>query len=188
MYNSGYIKSGLELALEDRREEAVQQFLAKHDDLLLKTFCPVGTYICLPKLRFGTEYVSDFLIVQLWSTVTQIILIELEPPMVSPFTQSGTFARRLNGAIQQLNNWFAWVRENDTYFYDSILRCVREASEDAWRTLQYRIKYNSISGKIIIGRRSMISEADNNRRAAFFLASNRTIEIVPYDRLLDFLA
>jgi hypothetical protein len=53
-----------EVALQSQKEESIQVFLRDHPGILLYTFCnAVGTYICLPKFRFGTEYVSDFVIV-----------------------------------------------------------------------------------------------------------------------------
>ena len=55
-------------ALSADREEVVQRYLAQHCKILIRSFFPTGTYLCLPKFRFGISYVSDFLLIQLWST------------------------------------------------------------------------------------------------------------------------
>jgi len=170
--------------LSSNREEDIQRFLTKHDKILLKTFCSSGTYICIPKFRFGNEYISDFILIQLWSTLTKIIFIELEPSNIKPFTKQGNFSQRLNGAIQQINDWYSWIRENNDYFCNSIVKCVRQRNVEIGEALSNRIRYNSVTSKIIIGRRSMLTERDNSRRTAFNLENNK-FEILPYDRLLD---
>ena len=42
-----------------------------------------------------------------------------------------------------------------------------------------------ISAKIVIGRRGMLTEEDNKRRATIFAQTSKKIEILPYDRLLE---
>jgi len=61
---------------------------------------------------FGVKYVSDFVSVQLWSTINRMILIEMESPHVRPLTKKCLWARRLTEALQQVTNCFAWIREN----------------------------------------------------------------------------
>jgi Domain of unknown function (DUF4263) len=174
-----------EVALQSQREESIQVFLRDHPGILLYTFCnAVGTYICLPKFRFGTEYVSDFVIVQLWSTITRVTLIELEPSNESIFTRDGRFAARLNGAVAQVNDWFAWLRENDQYFCDSLIQAVTEVNSNLAIPISNRIRYKSIQAKIIVGRRSSLSEQDKQRLAAQNLR-DRDMEILAYDRLVD---
>lgn len=174
-----------EAALAESHEEITQEFLTRHTEILVKTFFPIGTYLCFPKFRLGAEFVSDFILVQLWSTTTRIVLIELEPPTVSPFTRDGNFGRRLNGAIHQVTSWNAWIRENNQYFLDSIARKVQEDRPSSYSAISTRLRYNTILSKIIIGRRAHLSEADNNRRSAFFLDTQERIEILRYDRLVD---
>src|SRR3990172_8299706 len=108
--------------LEQRREEDVHQWLARHDSVMVRAFFSNGTYLCLSKFGFGTVFVSDFLLVKLWSTITDIVLVELEPPHKRPFNRDGRYSQRLNGAMQQVTEWSAWIRENRQFFHDSVLR------------------------------------------------------------------
>lgn len=179
------LASRLRSVLRSSREEDTQRFLAQHSGILIHAFCPTGTYFCIPKFPFGREYVPDFLLVQLLSTITRILMIELEPPPSRPFTKSGTYARRLNGAHLQIMNWLAWITENGDYFAQSVLRKIREMDPQAARMIEHRIRYHSVKAKIVIGRRSMMTAQDNTRRAALYLGAGESIEIVPYDRLIE---
>lgn len=106
--------SEFERLLGQTREEAVHQYLSQNNQILIRAFFPSGTFLCLSKFRFATDFVSDFLLVKLWSMVTDIVLIELEPPHVRPFNRDGNYSRRLNGALQQITEWSAWIREKQT--------------------------------------------------------------------------
>jgi len=174
-----------EAALAESHEEITQSYLSLHSNILVKAFFSIGTYLCFPKFRFGSEFVSDFVLVQLWSTTTRIVLIELEPPTVIPFNKNGSYGKRLNGAVQQVTSWNAWIRENNGYFLDSIARKVQDDRPESFSAISTRLRYNIILSKIIIGRRAHLSEVDNSRRAAFYLDTQERIEILPYDRLLD---
>lgn len=172
-------------ALAESREEVTQRYLTEHSNILIKAFFPIGTYLCFPKFRFGTEFVSDFVLLQLWSTTTRIVLIELEPPTATPFNKDGSFGKRLNGAIQQVTSWNAWIRENSAYFQDSLEKRVQQSKLESYSAVSTRLKYNTILSKIIIGRRNHMTDSDNKQRAALHLESQERIEIIPYDRLLD---
>ncbi|MFZ2630352.1 MAG: Shedu anti-phage system protein SduA domain-containing protein [Desulfosalsimonadaceae bacterium] len=174
-----------EAALVEPCEEITQEYLSRNTEISVKAFFPVGSYLCFPKFRFGLDFVSDFILVQLWSTTTRILLIELEPPTVTPFNRNGTFGRRLNGAIQQVISWNAWIRDNNQHFIDLIARKVQRDNPNSYSAISTRLKYNTILSKIIIGRRAHLSDKDNTQRAAFYLDTQERIEILPYDRLLD---
>jgi hypothetical protein len=171
--------------LGQRREEAVHQYLCQNSEILIRAFFPNEPFLCLSKFRFGTDFVSDFLLVKLWSTVTDILLVELEPAYVHPFNRDGNYSQRLNGALQQITEWSAWIRENRQFFHDSILRKAEQVSPSCLNSLRHRIRYDLLRSKIVIGRRTMMSERDDARRASLYLDSRGGIEIVPYDRLLD---
>jgi hypothetical protein len=42
-----------------------------------------------------------------------------------------------------------------------------------------------INAKIVIGRRSMLSDRDNETRSTIYEQSRGALELVPYDRLVD---
>lgn len=174
-----------ERLLEQTREEAVHRYLAQNEQILIRTFFPEGTILCFSKFRFGTDFVSDFLLVKLWSLITDIILVELEPPQIRPFNRDGNYSQRLNGAFQQVTEWTAWIRNNRQYFHDSILREAKKANPSCLNSLQSRIQHDLIRAKIVIGRRAMMTEEENSRRSSLYLDSRGGLEIVPYDRFLD---
>lgn len=115
-----------ETVIESSKEEDVQSYLSKNRQILLAAF---GNHWmvneCIPKFRFGNEYVSDFVIVTGQSFSYDITLVELEPPTERPFTQAGKFAKRLNDAIGQVNDWFAWIHDNEDYFRKSLSRAMK---------------------------------------------------------------
>jgi precorrin-6B methylase 1 len=138
------------------------------------------------KFRFGNDYISDFVLCSWTSIGLKITLVELEPPGERPFTKNGKYARRLNEAIGQINDWMAWILENRDYFSRSIATSLRRYSgADDHPALRRRQRSEFVDAKIIIGRRSHLSEADDKRRQAIFQSTNKTIEITNYDRLLD---
>lgn len=181
------LRDSFEAALADPREERVQQFLAQNPGILLDAFGhPWTVNQCIPKLKLGLEFVTDFVIVTGQSYSYDIILVELEPPDARPFTAGGKYARRANDALGQINDWFSWLEINHAYFLTS----VANALDSIYGTSQLGGSFGAkrkifISAKIIIGRRDMLSEEDNGRRTALYASTGKRIEIVPYDRLLD---
>ena len=175
--------------LNSPREEDVQQYLTNHSGVLLAAFgSNWAVNECIPKFKFGNEYVSDFVIVTGQSFSYDIILIELEPPTEKPFTKSGKYAKRLNDAIGQVNDWFAWIHDNEDYFRSSLARKMKNflgaCQIKDHRHLRKRHR-QFLSAKIVIGRREMLTEEDDKRRATVYSQTNKGIEILPYDRLLE---
>jgi len=172
--------------LASDREEDTQSFLAKHQQLLLAAFGDIWTVNeCIPKFRFGTEFISDFVIITGQSCRYEVTLIELEPPTAIPFTKQGKYARRLNDAMGQINDWLAWIHNNDSYFRSRISAAMQ--NEYGSKQISNPIVQSDlfVSCKIIIGRRSNMSREDDIRRTTLFRQAHRQLEIVPYDRLLD---
>lgn len=191
------VRFGLEIAISSSREEDVQRFLTSHPWILTDTFATRSlsgmVTECIPKFRLGTEYVTDFVLVTGTSYHYDIVLIELEPPTERPFTKDGKFASRLNGALTQLDDWQDWTRENEPYFRRSLAKAMSDSyGADQIGGVSYNLtagrsrrEHVFISSKVLVGRRGMLSWRDNRRRATVYGRSNRTLEIVPYDRLLD---
>ena len=61
---------------------------------------------------------SDFMILTGQSYSYWINLVELEPARKSLFTKDGDYAKRLNHAIKQVDEWDDWIND------ESILRIV----------------------------------------------------------------
>ena len=121
-------------ALNSPREEHVQRYLTDHPKLLFLTLGRGIYYKALiPKFRFGTEYVSDFVLIErgsvtVWSPWISIAMIELEPPTERAFTKAGVYGKRLNSAIAQVTDWLSWIRINDSYFRTSLSAALRSDS------------------------------------------------------------
>lgn len=195
----------LERRLTSGREEDIQSYLTLNPDILVGALGWPRLYIaggpdnagcaafCLPKMRFGNQYVSDFVVVVCRSLELEISLVELEPATAKPFTKAGTFGQRLNGAIKQVNDWFAWLDRDANWAY--FKHSLQDKIIQSWTSGVSHIPIAGIEpvlhadtewcfAKIIIGRRSMMSQGDNRRRAAFHKRTGGRIEIIPYDRLL----
>ena len=96
---------------EKVREQQVHQFLQTHAHLFFRNtydFCTV-----ISKLRFGADFVSDFVAVyDCRSEGVHYHLIELERPDVPPFTKEGIASSKLSRAIQQVLSWKTWLHEH----------------------------------------------------------------------------
>lgn len=155
---------------ENVREQQVHCFLQTHAHLFFRKtydFCTV-----ISKLRFGADFVSDFVSVHDHrSNGVHYHLIELERPDVPPFTKEGIASSKLSRAIQQLLSWKTWLNEHPA-----------EAGKlfpSASRLFGGR---TSFSYEIIIGTRAN-SAAWLERRNV--LADSLTIEIRSFDSLSD---
>lgn len=160
--------------LDQPAEGPCQRLLTRHSYLLTGAFNPG---LCLPKFRLGSEYETDFLILEVNSLGLHVTLIELEPPTSKPFNKNGTFSRRLNQAVNQIYDWMAWIDKNRSYFKESLRTHSRRYISERLLTL------SSINAKVIIGRRHHLNDRFNSKRQALFKKS--CIEITNYDRLLD---
>ena len=181
--------------IQSSREEDVQSYLSDNQNILLAAFGD-GWAVneCIPKFRFGNEYVSDFVIVTGQSFSYDITLVELEPPTEQPFTKAGKFAKRLNDAIGQVNDWFAWIHENEDYFRKSLSKAMKNSYGARQIEKPHRNERlgfpdenrhrNFVSAKIVIGRREMLTEEDNKRRATIYSQTHKGIEILHFDRLI----
>lgn len=177
----------LEAVLLSSREEDVQKYLASDLGLLLAAFGDRWhVNECIPKFRFGNEFISDFVIVTGQSFRYKITLIELEPPTEPPFTKAGKYAKRLNDALGQVNDWLTWIHDNDAYFRASLAKAMKSeyGASEVDRPMQFGDRL-LVCTKIIIGRRAMMSLEDNKRRATISDQTKDAVEILPYDRLLE---
>ena len=88
----------LDELLDNSKEEILQQYLEQHKKILIAAFGqPEWVYnFVLPKFKFGSDYISDFVVFTGQSYSYWIKLIELEPSTSQVFTKQGDYAQRLN--------------------------------------------------------------------------------------------
>ncbi len=150
-----------ELLDSDPREERVQQYLSlKRNKILLE---PSAVSIT-PKVELGSEYVTDF-VIEL--PERKYVLVEIEQPGHSVFTQSGRVTAKVTDAQQQVEDWFNWIRDHSAYAREQILPGLREPE-----------------GWVILGRRHTMSDRDR-RALAGRNANLQRITIMTFDDVLD---
>ena len=100
---------------KELKEEDYHQFLRKYPYWLL-----IGNYDAyhvISKLKLGAEYVSDFVIAREgYSEGTYYDFIEIENPHDKVYTKKGIPSTGLVTAIQQVNDWRSWLKDNHGYF------------------------------------------------------------------------
>ena len=170
--------------LASNKEEPIQKYLEINSKILIATFgMPEWYYkIVIPKFRFGSDYCSDFVIINGQSYSYWIYLIELEPATEKLFTKNGDYARRLNHAIKQVDEWGDWIKRNQNYFKDSLLKAIKKVDTTFEETFDYARRF-IVSKHIVIGRRGTLTSDDNKRRAIEY--DEKGIDIITYDRLVE---
>ncbi len=165
-------------------EEELQSYLKENNDILVATFgTPEWAYnITIPKFKFGSDFISDFVIIHGQSNSYWIELIELEPADANIFTKEGVYSYRLNGAIKQLDEWSDWIKDNLNYFKSSLQKASKEIYPEFYESFNNNRRF-IINKHIVIGRRESLTEADNKRRSCELEKSY--LDIATYDRLIE---
>ena len=141
-------------------EEKVQLYLSiDRNKILLE---PSALSIT-PKIKLGSEYVTDF-VIEL--SQRQYILVEIEKPEHTLFTKQGRVTAKVTDAQQQVEDWINWIRDYPPYAQNSM----PGVSEP--------------QGWVILGRRESLSESDR-RTLAGRNANHQRISIMTFDDLLD---
>ena len=157
-------------------EEPVHAFLAGHDHILRFVFAPMGRpSVVASKLRLGSEYVPDALLLFDTSHSICAVFVEFEPVSAQLYTKGGTESLRLRAAEKQIRDWHLWLDRNWPYFQGRV-----QKSFGACVSSRGHVEF-----KIVIGRRSMLGSEDNLRRSIAYLLSGHIVEVVTYDRFLD---
>ncbi|MDT7543025.1 MAG: hypothetical protein QOE33_2929 [Acidobacteriota bacterium] len=174
-------------------EEDIQQFLTQNQLILGKAFIHMVGFV-IPKFKFGTEYVSDFLIGR-WSQAWIFTLIELETKEAKIFNKDGTPARRLSQAIKQLAEWGQWIKSHESYFKERLQPHIEslistfppESRYSRFANVLRHDDHIRITYVAILGRRDDSFPDVQKRRAAFYELTGNNIEILSYDWLLDLI-
>ena len=105
------------LLLKKSKEEVYHRFLFDYAGLFLVRNHAIESMVG-SKLRLGSDYVIDF--VKTWdhfSAGIQYEFIEIETPWAPPYTKKGNPSARLVEAVQQIDNWRLWIKENRYEFH-----------------------------------------------------------------------
>ena len=183
-------------------EEDLQRFLTERPQFLMGLFGSQEltdlAFLCKPPV--GTSYYADFAILGFGQGGCVITMIEIEDSSSALFTKKRTPARRLQGALGQVNDWRRFIRVNNTSFVrDMVSRAKKvpaydggsvdigarfrdaEYIEDVWNGFGgYEEAY--VDYAIVIGRWAALSR-EHQRLLIDFKRSNDGVVVVTYDRL-----
>ncbi|MEA5258125.1 DUF4263 domain-containing protein [Arcicella aquatica] len=151
------------------KEADYHKFLSENPYFFLT---PIDTYLVISKLKLGSEYETDFVMVKEgYSDGTIYELIEIESPHAKLFDKSGKPTATFNSALQQILDWKRFLK-NDKHFFRKFL-----PTTNAKIINESRIEF-----KLIIGRRSENQEELEKRRQ---YAEEYKIKIISYDQLSE---
>jgi hypothetical protein len=131
----------------ERREERLQQVLTAHPALLAPLVVGSWNNYVIPKVRLGSEHVTDYLVMGLNSLGPQWVAVEIEGQQHQLETRSGSLSAPTRHAVEQINDWREWLTTNIAYAHSALGL--------------YGIT-NRVPGLVIIGR----SDPTIERRAA----------------------
>jgi hypothetical protein len=169
----GQFKAFEQVVTTAKDERPIQCFLEINPLILVQHLHGGHGRWVAPRIRFGAEYIPDFVIGESSSMGFRWTIVELESPRSSLFTKSGNPAKALNQAIRQISDWRAWLKDNRDY-------AARSENESGLGLQDIDL---NVQGLILIGRRDSISAKCNKLRRQ--LSESLNIQIHTYDYLLD---
>ncbi|MCL2861948.1 MAG: DUF4263 domain-containing protein [Firmicutes bacterium] len=176
-------------AIEKSDERDVQKVLKEHPDILRKALHKYNSSYEIVKSQFalGSNYKADFVIVKIghesMENIIEVCLIEIESPTAKIFNRNGTFSKKLNIAMRQIDDWMVWINSNRETFLNLVNDLLIKSDASNLSSIP-RNPTLLIERKIIIGRKYMLLDDNNARRMAIYANSQKSIEIITYDRLL----
>ncbi|MBN9350344.1 MAG: DUF4263 domain-containing protein [Chitinophagaceae bacterium] len=154
---------------ESLNELSYQSFLQKTPAIFLTAS---DSYLVVSKLKLGSDYETDFVIVEEgYSDGTIYEIIEIETPHIKLFDQKGKPSAKFNAALQQIRDWKRFLINNKNEFKRIFPTVSTKVIKDS------RLKF-----KMVIGRRTENLEYLEKRRQ---IAELENIEIISFDRLTD---
>jgi hypothetical protein len=154
-------------------ERPVQQYLQAHPQLLCCFLRSGHGEWVIPQLRFGSQYVADFLVGCGNSGGFIWDLIELESPKARLLIKDGQPSKQLRKAVSQIEDWRRWLGRNIDYAQRPPCRGGLGLEDLSPRE----------SATIVIGRRTNVTEKFNDIRRTWKEQSN--ITVTTYDGLLE---
>lgn len=99
------------LQRQNLHERFYHDFIARN----AHTFFPMlmDSIQVLSKIRLGADLITDLVLVRDEASMgLSYLLIEIEPPWITPFTKEGIASARLTRAIHQTLDWKRWLEEH----------------------------------------------------------------------------
>ena len=145
------------------KEEEVHQFLKNNSIILGLT----STIEPISKFKLGDDYVTDFVIREI---PDGYVFIEIERPSMKLFNKTTPPERtqKFNHAIEQIENWRAWINRNHSYIASKL----------------EGVSPNPICW-LIVGRRSTLSPKEIKRLAEINEEHKNAYKIFTYDDLIE---
>jgi len=131
------------------REQEVQEFLENNTHLLPREFVQnhgIHFSLCLRKVRFGSEYISDFMYLSKSTASWNCVLIEIEKPQSKYFKgKEAKYHSNFADALQQINDWRAWFSTagNKEYFFGNSIGFLKTPISHT----QINMKYVLVHGR-----------------------------------------
>lgn len=177
-----------------RGERLVRNFLKKRAWIVAESFHKItDAHYVVCEFPFGSDYRADFVVLGGYSGGWEIHFIELEPPDAPLFTKSGVMAKRLNGAVNQVDSWRMFIEQNRQEVLRELSKYAMNhdllrgpSTAEPTDSVGWRLSHPKTSlhvyYDIVIGRRANLNRSELVKKAAF--GSNHNIEVMTYDRFL----
>lgn len=177
-------------------ERGLSELLGRKPQLLYWALCRMGGHsrYVFREFPLGNTYVADFAVLNSYSGVWEVKFVELEPVNDRLFTKAGVPAKRLAGAIKQVDDWAEYFEANKPQVRADLVRWAKAKDllrySDGDRPSNFSGHYLAHpqtnlfeSFHIFMGRRASASEEEHRRKGQ--LSRRHNVEVATYDRFLD---
>lgn len=140
------------------QEEDLQRFIKTHP-YVIKPSAEI-----IPKQKLGDDFITDFVLVEIFQQGRIYTLVEIEPAKSSIFNKDNSFTAITQHAIKQIHEWDIWIEDNKAFIQKKLSG------------------FESPKYLVIIGR----GNEHNETQKAFLRSHNRNskISLLTYDDLL----
>jgi tetratricopeptide (TPR) repeat protein len=142
-------------------EEEIKQFLKSHASRLI---FGLDCWQIHTEHELGSDFQADFV---LEYAPKRYMVVEIENPNRSLYTQRGRPTAALTHAKQQVEDWQQWIEENNPYAQKKLPGCV------------------SPEGLVVIGRSSTLKSEDLMRLERSNINTRGKVRVITYDELLN---
>lgn len=165
------------LLAQDRKEKDYHLFIKDHSGIFLVD--GIRSYLSVSKIKLGSRLETDFAIpYENHSAGLCWELVEIKTPSASPYNSSGNPSAKLTEAIQQIQDWNSWLKDNrneaSKLFQSNGIRATRNPNFEFTiiignreNTEKYLSKRNSLADSLGIQIRSFNYLTERLNRRSF---------------------